>query len=136
MKKTLTALLATAVLVGGAVGAPTTASAEEYPGTVATATDASGPHRMTVGKKPKSTVFIKTAGTGKPVGSVKVQYLHKASGTSRYKTVGYQGKKITFFGPALKKRGAWRLRFTFQPKSGSVWKSSRDSYSLNVVKKR
>lgn len=136
MKKTLLALLTTGLLVGGAVGTTAIAAAEEYPGTVATMTDAGGPHKMAVGKKPKSSVFVKTAGTGKPVGSIRVQYFHKASKTSRYKTVGYQGKRVTFFGPALKKVGAWQLRFTFKPKAGSVWKSSKDSYSLNVVRKR
>lgn len=135
MKKIVLAVLATVLLLGGALGAPT-AVADEYPGTVATTTDAGGPHKMTAGKKPKSSVFIKTAGTGKPVGSIRVQYFHKASKTSRYKTVGYQGKRVTFFGPELNKLGAWQLRFTFRPKAGSVWKSSKDSYSLNVVRKR
>jgi hypothetical protein len=136
MKKTLLAALATVLLIGGALGAPTTAAADEYPGTVATTTDAGGPHKMTVGKKPKSSVFIKSAGSGKPVGTIRVQYLHKASETSRFKTVGYQGERVTFFGPALKKVGKWQLRFTFRPQADSVWKTSRDSYSLNVVKKK
>lgn len=139
MKKTLLAVLAlltTGLLAVGLVSAPTTAAAEEYPGTVATVSDAGGPRKLTVGKKPKSSVYVKTAGTGKPVGSIRVQYFHKASQTSRYKTVGYQGKRVTFFGPQLKRVGAWQLRFVFRPQAGSVWKSSRDSYSLTVVRKR
>jgi hypothetical protein len=136
MKKTLLAVLATALIGGGVVATPTIAAAEEYPGTVATATDAGGPRKMTAGKKPKSSVYVKTAGTGKPVGSIRAQYFHKASKTSRYKTVAYNGKRVTFFGPTLKRAGAWQLRFVFRPKAGSVWKSSKDSYSLKVVRKR
>ena len=136
MKKMLPALLATGLLGGGAVVVPTATAAGEYPGTVSTATDAGGPHKVGYGKKPKSTVYVKSAGSGRPVGSIRVQYFHKPSQTSRYKTVGYQGKSVTFFGPELRKVGGWQLRFVFRPKSGSVWKSSRDSYSLKVVKKR
>lgn len=136
MKKMLLAVLATVLLGGGAVSVPTATAAGEYPGTVPTATDAGGPHKAGYGKKPKSSVYIKTAGNGKPVGSIRVQYFHKASQTSRYKTVGYQGQRVTFFGPELRKVGGWQLRFAFRPKSDSVWKKSQDSYSLKVVKKK
>lgn len=136
MKKMLPALLATVLLGGGAVSAPTATAAEPYPGTVATTTDAGGPHKLGYGKKPKSSVYVKSAGNGKPVGSIRVQYFHKASQTSRYKTVGYQGQRVTFFGPRLRRVGGWQLRFVFRPQAGSIWKSSRDSYSLKVVKKR
>lgn len=136
MKKIVLAVLATVLIGGGVVGTPTIAAAEEYPGTVATATDIGGPRKMTAGKKPKSSVYVKTAGTGKPVGSIRVQYFHKASKTSRFKTLAYNGKRITFFGPQLKRVGAWQVRAVFRPKAGSVWKSSKDSYSLTVVRKR
>ncbi len=136
MKKILLAVLATVLLGGGAVSAPTATAAEEYPGTVATTTGAGGPHKVGYGKKPKSSVYIKTAGNGKPVGSIRVRYFHKPSQSSRYKTVSYQGKRVTFFGPKLRRVGGWQLRFVFRPKAGSVWKTSRDSYSLKVVKKR
>lgn len=139
MKKMLPAVLAvltTGLLAWGPVGAPAASAVEVYPGTVVTSTDAGGPRKVATGKRPKSSVYVKTAGTAKPVGSFRVQYFHKASKTSRYKTVGYQGKRVTFFGPPLRKRGTWQIRATFQPKPGSVWKSSRDSYSLKAIRKR
>lgn len=135
MKKILLAVLATVLIAGGAGNAPTMA-AEEYPGTVATSTDAGGPRQMQAGKSPKTSVYVKTAGNAKPVGTIRVRYFHKASETSRYKSVAYNGKRVTFFGPKLARVGNWQIQAVYQPKGGSVWKSSRDSYSLKVVKKK
>ena len=135
MKTTLLAVLATVLIAGGGVSMPS-ASAEEYPGTVVTATDIGGPRKVMIGKKPKSSVYIKSAGNTRPRGSVRVQYLHKASKKSLFKTVAYQGKRITFFGPKLTKAGSWQVRAVFRPKAGSVWKTSKDSYSIKVVRKR
>lgn len=135
MKKTLMAVLATVLIAGGAVSAPS-ASAEEYPGTVVTATDIGGPRKVMIGKAPKSSIYIKSAGNTRPRGTVRVQYLHKASKKSLFKTVAYQGKRITFFGPKLKRAGSWQLRAVFRPKAGSVWRTSKDSYSVKVVRKR
>ena len=136
MKKMLLAVLATVLLGGGAVGVPTATAAEEYPGTVATTTDAGGPHKLVRGNRPKSSVYVRSAGNGRPVGTIRVQYFHKPSQTSRFRIVGYNGQRVTFFGPRLRRVGGWQLRFVFMPQAGSVWKSSRDSYSLQVVKKR
>ncbi|MDP3894674.1 hypothetical protein [Nocardioides sp.] len=136
MKKILLAVLATALVAGGAASAPTAVAAEPYPGTVMTSTDAGGPRKMQAGKRPKSSVYVKTAGNGRAVGTIRVRYQHKASGTSRFKSVAYKGKRVTFFGPKLAKVGPWQIRAIFQPKSGSVWKTSRDSYSLKVIKKK
>lgn len=135
MKKTLLAVLATVLVVGGGASAPTSA-ADEYPGTVTTATDVGGPRKMAVGKKPKSSVYVKSAGNAKPVGSIRVQYLHKASQKSRFTTVKYRGKRVTFFGPKLTRVGAWKVSALFRPQVGSVWKTSKDSYSLKVIRKR
>lgn len=118
----------------GVAGAP--ALADPYPGTVATSTDAGGAHQVRAGNRPRTRAVVRTAGNGLPQGRLRLVYTRVTGGFSASRSVGYAGGRVTVRGPQLRKPGRYRVQVTFRPASGSVWTSSRDSYTLRVRKAR
>lgn len=140
LKKTLVTLLTTALMGAGLAGASSfstsAAAADPYVGTVPTLCDSGGPHGLARGKSPRSSLYIKPAGSGRPKGSVRVQYIHLPTDTVRgTRTLTYSGKRINFRGPKLKKPGRWLIRSTFSTPSRSVYQGCKDSYTLTVKRR-
>lgn len=134
MRNLILGLLATALVGAGLVAVPASAGAAPYPGSVRTTTIATGPAKFKQGHRPKTTAKVSAAGNARPVGQLKVRYQRKQGGFTATKTVKYKGKKVSFRGPKLKKRGKYVVRVQYRPKSDSVWTKSTDSYTFKVVK--
>ncbi|WP_341924230.1 hypothetical protein [Nocardioides psychrotolerans] len=137
LKKTLVTLLTTALISAGLAGVSsfttTAQGADPYPGTVPTLCDTGGPHTLRSGRSPRSSLYVKPAGSGRPKGSVAVQYIYQPTGKVRgAKSVTYSGKRVNFRGPKLNKPGRWLIRLTFDTPSKSVYQGCKDSYTLTV----
>lgn len=141
LKKTLVTLLTTALMSAGLAGVSsftTTAQGADdpYVGTVPTLCDSGGPHGLARGKSPRSSLYVKPAGSGRPKGAVQVQYIHLPTDTVRgTRSLTYSGKRINFRGPQLKKPGRWLIRLTFVTPSKSVYQGCKDSYTLTVKRR-
>ena len=138
MKKTLFALLSVVLMSGALVGAPgvsARAADEPYPGTVFTFCDSGGKHNVRLGSRARSFLVVKSAGSGRVKGKVRVVYTHTASNKKFFGSARYTGGRIKFIGPALNKTGRWQVRVRLVPGKNSIFKPCTDAYSLAVRKK-
>lgn len=133
--RTLSLLAASVLVAAGLVTSAPAATAEPYPGTVFTACDIGGRANVPDSKpRPRSTVHVRTAGSARPTGTLKVTYQRIKGGYRSKQSVGYAGKSRSFQGPRLKKRGRYKVVARFVPEPGSVWKPCSDQYFLTRVK--
>lgn len=134
MRKWIFVLLVPVLVSAGLVAISPGVSAEPYPGTVETTPKSGGPDRVKKGKRPKTHVNVKTSGNAKPEGRLRVTYTRKAGGFKRTKTMPYEGGRVVFRGPKLKKPGKYFIKVTFLPAKDSVYKRSTRTYRIKVVR--
>ncbi|GAA1758114.1 hypothetical protein GCM10009795_000600 [Nocardioides hankookensis] len=133
MKKFITGLVAAFLLSAGfvAVSAETASAAckpTQYTQCPATSTKAVGAKIVKKGKKPKTVVSVKSSGNVKPKGLVIVTI--KGPGTNKTTRVKYNGKTISVTGPALKKKGTYKITVTF--KGDNAKDSKARTYTIKV----
>lgn len=133
MKRLIIGLFSAILMSTGLVAfAGSSATAAPYPGTVFTACDAGGGHRVHSGDSPHSWLRVKTAGNGTPRGSFTATYQLVHGDSAKSVTGKYKGGKKSFSGPKLGAEGRYQVRVNFHPRSGSVYKPCHDSYTLRV----
>jgi hypothetical protein len=136
MKKFLSGLVAAFLLSAGfvAVSAETASAActpTKYVECQASSTKPTGPKTIKAGKKPKTTVNVKTQGSVKAKGTVTVTYTGPGGFKKTVKATVVDGK-VTVTGPALKKAGKYKVTVAFK---GDNVKDSKSSYTITVKKK-
>ncbi|KQW48540.1 hypothetical protein ASC77_07255 [Nocardioides sp. Root1257] len=132
MKKLISGLIAAFLLSAGfvAVSAETASAAcqkTQYTPCPVTVTKAAGAKTVKKGKKPKAIVSIKSAGNVKPKG--KVTIIITGPGVRSAKTITYNGKSVSYVGPALKKKGTYKVTISFK---GTNTRDSKTSYTIKV----
>lgn len=136
MKKFLSGLVAAFLLSAGfvAVSAETASAActpTKYVECQASSTKPTGPKTIKAGKKPKTTVNVKTQGSVKAKGTVTVTYTGPGGFKKTVKATVVDGK-VSVTGPALKKAGKYKVTVAFK---GDNVKDSKSSYTITVKKK-
>lgn len=132
MKKLIIGLFASVLMSTGLVAfTGSSATADPYPGTVATNCHASGQSLVRKNRAPKSKLRVSTAGNGTPMGSLRATY-KRLPGSSKSVTRGYPGGTKSFRGPRLRKAGRYKVTVKYLPSANSVFKPCRDSYRLRV----
>jgi hypothetical protein len=138
MKKLVAASVGVLVMSAGLVASSgTAAQADPYPGTVATKAKASvapDPVKFNKSVNACGTVAVKS-GTGTPVGKVTITVVRNKGGFKTSDTVGYAGGKVCLRTPKLKKPGGYTATVSFDAKSGSVYKDSKDDVDFVVKPK-
>ncbi|WP_134739904.1 hypothetical protein [Nocardioides sp. 503] len=136
MKKLIVGLLASFLIASGLVaftGSPSTAACP-YTGCIATSSSITGPKSVKQNTAPKFKINVRANGNARPRGSVKVTV--KGPGVNNTRTTSFTGSPKSVKGPRLRKAGRYTVTMVFTPAKNSVWKGSRDSYKLKVVKRR
>ncbi|WP_193609691.1 hypothetical protein [Nocardioides lijunqiniae] len=139
MKKLIVGLLASFLIASGLVaftGSPSTAACP-YTGCIATNSNISGPGAVRQNTAPTFKISVTPrAGNARVRGSVKITVARKGGGFKNTRTTSYTGSRKSVKGPRLRKTGRYTVTMVFTPARNSVYRASKDSYSLKVVKRR
>lgn len=133
MKKLISGIIAAFLLSAGfvAVSAETASAAckpTKYTECTVTKTKATGAKTVKAGKKPKTVIKVQAQGGVVPKGTITIT-ITGPGGFKKTMTVKYNGKTISSVGPALKKKGTYKVTVEFK---GTNTKDSKSSYSLKV----
>lgn len=129
MKK-LALLLATALAFSGLVAISSgTATASPYPGTVSTHSKVAVKHKKSHKKHLRPTIRVTTSGNATVKGVVRIRAINRNGRIRTYSFV-YSGNHAYTL-PRLP-RGIYKIKVTFVPKSGSVFKGSTGSSTHRV----
>lgn len=135
MKKLISGLIAAFLLSAGfvAVSAETASAAckpTQYTECKPTSTATNGSSKtVKAGKKPKVVVTVKAQGGGKPSGTATVTI--KGPGVKIAKNVTVKNGKAVYTGPALKKKGTYKVTITFKA-SGAFKDAKTVTYTIKV----
>jgi hypothetical protein len=132
MKKLISGVIAALLLSAGfvAVSAETASAAckpSQYVDCPASATKATGPKTVKKGKKPKTSITVKSQGGVKPKGTATITY--KGPGVKKTIKVKVVNGKASVTGPALKKKGTYTVTVSFV---GDNVKNSKSTYKIKV----
>lgn len=136
MKKLISGVAAAFLLSAGfvAVSAETASAAckpSQYVDCPASSTKPAGAKSVKAGKKPKTTVNVKSQGGVKPKGTVTVIY-KGPGGFSKTVTAKVVNGKVVVSGPKLTKPGKYKVSVSFK---GDNVRDSKGSYTITVKKK-
>ena len=135
MKKLISGLVAAFLLSAGfvAVSAETASAAckpTQYTQCKPTSTSTAGSSKsVKKGKKPKVVVTVKAQGGGKPSGTATVSI--KGPGIKFSKNLTVKNGKLVYTGPALKKKGTYKVTITFKAK-GAYKDAKTVTYTIKV----
>ena len=134
MKKLIASAVGALMVSAGLVASTGTAAhADPYPPNVDTTTTATAAKTVKKGRTANVCGQVKVkSGVGTPVGKLTISV--KGRKFSDSESFGYAGGKVCFRTGKLNKTGKYKVKVTFDAKSGTVYKDSSDSTSFKVVK--